>query len=188
MESDFWIYLAVGAWFLAGVVRKMWAEVSRQHRGGDGFQQPGDGLPEGSERERMLLESAKGKFVRVLEEARRRSAAANNQQDVEDAEERGSKEAQPKIVSMEQEVRRAPRREFTQDDDAENLVQRRIQAAAARDTAQSKVDHLEFDQRIRKEPADRTVSRGYTPQQLRQAVVWREILGPPVSLRDQASS
>ena len=39
-------------------------------------------------------------------------------------------------------------------------------------------------QRIRQEPADHTAVRKYTPAQLRDAIVWREILGPPVSERD----
>jgi hypothetical protein len=39
------------------------------------------------------------------------------------------------------------------------------------------------DAQIRTEPADHTAARTYTPQQLRDAVVWREILGPPVGLR-----
>ena len=34
-------------------------------------------------------------------------------------------------------------------------------------------------------PADKTATRGYTLQQLRKAVVWREILGPPVSMRGE---
>ena len=33
--------------------------------------------------------------------------------------------------------------------------------------------------------ADKTATRGYTARQLRDAVVWREILGPPVSLRGE---
>ena len=41
-----------------------------------------------------------------------------------------------------------------------------------------------FDTRIRQEPADHTAVRRYTPAQLRDAIVWREILGPPVSERD----
>jgi hypothetical protein len=80
-------------------------------------------------------------------------------------------------------VRRAPRREFTQDADAEQLVARRITAASVRDAARTKVDHVKFDSQIRQELADHTATRGYTAQELRRAVVWREILGPPVSER-----
>ena len=45
-------------------------------------------------------------------------------------------------------------------------------------------DHLTFDERIRQEPADHTATAGFSPQRLRQAVIWREILGPPLGLRD----
>ncbi|MBA3344021.1 MAG: hypothetical protein H0T44_01770, partial [Gemmatimonadales bacterium] len=40
-----------------------------------------------------------------------------------------------------------------------------------------------FDSRIRQEPADHTAVRRYSAQQMRDAFVWREILGPPVSER-----
>jgi hypothetical protein len=69
------------------------------------------------------------------------------------------------------------------DDEAEGIEARRIQAAAARDVARSPADHTKFDERIRKEPAEHTAARGYTAKQLRDAMVWREILSPPVSLR-----
>jgi hypothetical protein len=103
--------------------------------------------------------------------------------DDEDVEERESLETEPEVVSLERDVRRAPRREFTQDADAEQLVARRITAASVRDAARTKVDHITFDSQIRQEPADHTATRGYTAQELRRAVVWREILGPPVSER-----
>jgi hypothetical protein len=65
----------------------------------------------------------------------------------------------------------------------EQIAARRITAAAARDTARSPVDHVAFDERIRQQPAEHTAVRTYTAQQLRDAMVWREILGRPVSLR-----
>jgi hypothetical protein len=176
MDSDFWIYLAFGAWALAGLVRRIWAESSKHpSESSSAKSQPSRPLPAGTDRERALLEMAKGNFVRLLEEARRHSAEPYDPGEEGDAE----------VVSLEQEVRRAPRREFTQDDDAENLVQRRIQAAAARDSAKPTVDHRKLDPRISKEQTDHTATRAYTAQQLRHAVVWREILGPPVSLRDE---
>ncbi|HEX7337786.1 MAG TPA: hypothetical protein VF252_11325 [Gemmatimonadales bacterium] len=101
----------------------------------------------------------------------------------EDIEERESLEAEPEVVSLETDVRRAPRRRVDQDEGAEDIEAQRIQAAAARDRATTKVDHAAFDKRIRQEPADQTATR-YTARQLRDAMVWREILGPPVSMRD----
>jgi hypothetical protein len=101
----------------------------------------------------------------------------------EDFEERASLEVDPEVVSLETEVRRESRRRVDQDEGAEEVVARRISAAAARDKAITQADHTAFDKRIRQEVADKTATR-YSAQQLRDAVVWREILGPPVSLRE----
>jgi hypothetical protein len=89
----------------------------------------------------------------------------------------------PEAVSLEGDVRRSGRVEVDQDDLAEGVVSRRIASAEARNAAHTSRDHREFDQKIRQEPADHTAVRTYTPQQLRDAIVWREILGPPTSLR-----
>jgi hypothetical protein len=102
----------------------------------------------------------------------------------EEIEERSSLEMEPEVVSLETTARREPRRRVDQDEGAEEIEARRISAAAARDKATTKVDHAAFDQRIRQEVADKTAT-GYTTRQLREAVVWREILGPPVSLKDE---
>jgi hypothetical protein len=102
----------------------------------------------------------------------------------EDVEEAASLEVEPEVRTLEGEVRRETRRRVDQDDDAADIEARRIQAAAARDHARTRADHVAFDKQIRQEPADHTATRGYTTQQLRDAVVWREILGPPVGLRE----
>jgi hypothetical protein len=101
----------------------------------------------------------------------------------EDVEERESLEEPEQVVSLETDVLRPARVEYDQDTEAEGIVQRRIEAARARDRALGKADHKAFDARIRQEAADHTAVRRYTPAQLRDAVVWREILGPPVSER-----
>ncbi|HET6779002.1 MAG TPA: hypothetical protein VFH26_08945 [Gemmatimonadales bacterium] len=147
--------------------------------------QPDDLPPDATQREGSRLEMVLREFQRSLESAEvtaRRHAGEPLAGD-EEIEERQSLEREPQIVSLEHEVRRPGRREYTQDAEAEQLVQRRIAAAATRDTARTKADHIQFDERIRKEPADQTRTRGYTAKQLRDAVVWREILGPPVSER-----
>jgi hypothetical protein len=101
----------------------------------------------------------------------------------EDVEERDSLEQPERVVSLEAGVSRRERAEYDQDTDAEAIVQRRIEAARARDRAIGRGDHKAFDARIRQEVADHTAVRQYTSAQLRDAVVWREILGPPVSER-----
>ena len=102
----------------------------------------------------------------------------------EDVEERDSLEEAEQVVSLETEVSRRDRPVYDQDTEAEAIVQRRIESARARDRALGKADHKAFDARVRQEVADHTAVRRYTPEQLRDAVVWREILGPPVSERD----
>ena len=140
--------------------------------------------PDGTQREGSRLEQVLREFERALDQGgttgRRPSLPLP---DDEDVEERESLESEPEVVSLEQVVRRAPRKEFTQDADAEQLVARRITAASVRDAARTKVDHAHFDNQIRKEPAEHTATRTYTAEELRRAVVWREILGPPVSER-----
>ncbi len=105
--------------------------------------------------------------------------------DAEDIEERESLEVPARVVSLETEVRRPERVIYDQDSGAEALVRRRIAAAEARSGAITKADHKAFDARVRQQPADHTAVRRYTPAQLRDAMVWREILGPPVSERDR---
>jgi hypothetical protein len=102
----------------------------------------------------------------------------------EEVEERESLEVAPEVRSLETTVRRQERAVVDQDDSAEQLVARRIEAGERRSGAQTRADHLAFDARIRQEPADATATPGYTARQLRDAMVWREILGPPVSMRD----
>jgi hypothetical protein len=99
----------------------------------------------------------------------------------EAVEERESLEEPERVVSLEVDPSRGERAVYDQDTEAEAIVQRRIDAARARDRALAKADHTAFDAKIRQEPADHTAVRRYTPAQLRDAVVWREILGPPVS-------
>ena len=103
----------------------------------------------------------------------------------EEVEERASHdEVAPEVISLEQEVHREVRRRVDRDEEVGDIEGRRVKAASERDAARSSVDHAAFDQRIRQEPADHTATRGHTVQQLRDAMVWREILGPPVALRE----
>jgi hypothetical protein len=95
-----------------------------------------------------------------------------------------SLEASPEGQSLEVDPARGARAVVDQDDEAERVVERRLAAAEANLKPLSEGDHQRFDQRIRQEPADQTATRGYTAKQLREAIVWREILGPPVSLRE----
>ena len=93
-------------------------------------------------------------------------------------------ESTAEVESLEEDVQRPERAVVDADDEAEAIAARRIAAAEANARPLGAADHLAFDARIRQEPADATSTKGYSMQRLRDAVVWREILGPPVSLRD----
>lgn len=102
----------------------------------------------------------------------------------EESEEGTSLETPARVVSRELPVTREERLPVDQDDEAEQVEARRIAAADARSGPLTVADHFTFDQRIRREPADHTATTGFRPEKLRQAVIWREILGPPLGLRD----
>jgi hypothetical protein len=144
----------------------------------------GPTLADATQREGSRLEIMLRQFERALEQAQQAGQPAGTSLPPEEEwEERESLEVEPEITSLEGEVHREARQRVDQDDEAEQIEVRRIQAAAARDTPRSKAEHAGFDKRIRQEPADHTATRGYTAKQLRDAVVWREVLGPPVSMR-----
>ena len=103
----------------------------------------------------------------------------------EDAEERESLEVEEQIQNLEEGYQRTARREVDFDDEAEAIVQRRIRAAQERDRGLNRADHQAFDQRIRKVAADHTsVAKPKRPS-MKEAMIWREILGPPLGLRDR---
>ena len=152
----------------------------------------GQSLPDATQSEGSRLERILRQVERAMEEAEEGPPSPAPQlpqryeqvlYDDEDVEERQSLETEPEVVSLEEVVHRPRRQEYTQDEGAERLVEKRISAAALRDTARTRADHIEFDREIRKEPAEHTGTGGYTTKQLREAIVWREILGPPVSER-----
>lgn len=93
----------------------------------------------------------------------------------------------PVVRSLEEEVRRPERVRIDYDAESRAAVQRRIEWAEDRARAHRPEDHRAFDQRIRAVPtvaspaADRpAVGR----PDLRQLIVWQEILGKPVALRE----
>ncbi len=93
----------------------------------------------------------------------------------------------PEVVRSESEAiaaleRKRSRVEVDQDDEAEAIVQRRIREAEARNQPHSARDHAKFDAEVRA-PADRAAAGPrFAPANLRQAFIWREILGPPKAL------
>jgi hypothetical protein len=105
----------------------------------------------------------------------------------DESEEGTSLEEEERVVSREDPVIRKERLPVDQDDEAEQVAARRIAAAEARSGSLRVADHIAFEQRIRQEPADHTATRPFRPEKLREAVIWREILGPPLGLRDPSA-
>jgi hypothetical protein len=170
-------------WFLFSRLRKA------QQQQGDRTAPPRP-LPSGSgvdasQREGSRLEALFRELERTLnEQAGLPSPRPASLPPAEEEEELETLEAETEVVSLEQEVRRAPRVRVVRDEQAELVEPTRVAAAQARSGALTRADHAAFDARIRAQPADATAVRTPTAEQLRRAVVWREILGPPAAVRD----
>jgi hypothetical protein len=79
-------------------------------------------------------------------------------------------------------VRQEASREVDLDDEAAEIEERRIRAAEARRLPQARKAPAALEQ-IEPQPAEHTATRSLSGRQLREAIIWREILGPPVSER-----
>jgi hypothetical protein len=130
----------------------------------------------------------KGRMAKAMDEAgplgrhgRVRLPSAEEMEDRESLEESGALVAAARLEDLDP-VPRHQRIEVDQDDGAEALVQRRIREAEARNTAFSAADHARFHEKIRQTESKPADGIGLTVTQLRQALVWKEILGPPKAL------
>jgi hypothetical protein len=139
-----------------------------------------------TQREGARLEQLLRQLGRTLEEA---AGPVGRPADralpsAEEQEEGASLEVAPEVQSLETDAARPSRQVVDQDDDAEQIVARRLQAAKAYGAPRTRADHRAFDERIRQEAADKTAVAASRARRLQQGVIWREILGPPVSLRE----
>jgi hypothetical protein len=104
----------------------------------------------------------------------------------EKVEARRTLEMTPRVIeSPEAAPLRRERAEVDQDEQVEQVVAMRAAAAAARDAGRTQANQQPRDQRTDQAPAEPTATRPLTPRQLRDAIIWREILDPPVSERDR---
>lgn len=107
----------------------------------------------------------------------------------EEVEEAQSLEAEPELVNIDEVALEQPARvAYDQDEGAEELVRRRIEAGEARSRALTRADHDRFDKKIRVAPpaaaADGTeVARRKGRLSVREAFIWKEILDKPVGMR-----
>jgi len=131
---------------------------------------------------RRELERVMG--VHVEEEhgpkGRRSSAQLEPAEEVEDAQ---SLEEEPVVTSLETTGARAPREVFDQDSQVEEITRRRLAVAEAHSRPTTRADHDRFDQRIRTAMAATETPTERPRRSLRQAFIWSEVLGKPVSDR-----
>ncbi len=103
----------------------------------------------------------------------------------EDVEDRETLEVDP-VIYERKTVVRAPPVVVSLEETGREAVTRRLKEAAARNRALNAADHRAFDARVRAGARPATASH---PRQLKRspiqtAVIWKEILDYPVSLRD----
>lgn len=109
----------------------------------------------------------------------------------EEVEERTSLEDEGRLVeerrlrNVEVFAERPERVIQNRDEEAAAVAARRIRSAEARNRPHEAVDHASFDQSIRKPEQPVAARSRLNVQGLRQALVWREILGPPKALQDE---
>ena len=96
-----------------------------------------------------------------------------------------SLEVEERVVSFDEGVsERVGRAVVDQDEAAEMVVQQRIDAAAHRTRAGREAAYQAQQKSTRDAEAARVQSAKTKTDRLKSAIIWREILGPPVGLRD----
>lgn len=105
----------------------------------------------------------------------------------EDIEERDVLEVEPEVRSLEVGGRSRDIVAADLDLGAEDTIQQRLRAVEARDRGHTAKDHRTFHEKMMQQPADATsvapTPARFKPRDLRRALVWREILGPPKGLQ-----
>ncbi len=101
----------------------------------------------------------------------------------EEVEDRETLEEEPVIVSLEVPAPIEEREIVDHDAESEIAIARRLREAGLRNRGWRLEDHHEFDGRIRAAAPEKKRPAGRAAM-LRQAIVWREVLGKPVSLRE----
>ena len=145
--------------------------------------------PEGAQRPQSVRDLF-AEVRRRMELAQREAAGADADDEalleadaLDDVEERRSLEVAPVVQSLEVEPMRPERAVIDLDDQADAVIRRRIKWAEDHAKGRKADDHKAFDERIRRPKPKPKVVRSRAPE-LRQMVIWQEVLGRPVALRD----
>ncbi len=120
----------------------------------------------------------------------RGSAPGGESEEVEwQGEEAISLETVPQMVSLETDVVEAAPVDRGYDDGVHEIVRQRRADAESRNRAWRPADHKAFDARVRAVAppplVDATVTARRSTRQLRDAIIWKEILGPPLGWPDR---
>jgi hypothetical protein len=156
------VFLALAVWFL----------VSAVSRGGR--------RPPPAGRQERPVESMLRHLQRALEEA---EAAQRRTRLPPPKRAEPSEFLVREPVNPDEAMTRGDQQPVDLDDEAEKIAARRIASVAAREQGRAAEPPSAVPDQIRRQPADHTATPPLSRQRLRDAVVWREILGPPVSER-----
>jgi hypothetical protein len=182
------VLLMAALWFLLSLLgksRRKPSDTPRPHLPEPLRPRPLPGRPDVTQQEGSRLELVLRELQRSLEEAAQPAPLPRLPTPETVELERQSLEAEPEVVSLEGEVHRKARERVDRDDQAGSYEAQRIEAATLRDSARTQARQAAIPEKIRREVPDHTATRAYTPEQLRHAVVWREILSLPVALRPE---
>jgi len=157
-------------------------------------------LADPSQREGSRLEQILREMERALEQTTQvpapepepRGSWDTGLEEIEEVEALDS--YQPEVASHEDfsNFERPEREVIVLGGDQEELQRRRMNYAEVRTHALTKADHDRFDAKIRKPQVLAEVAQAPPPsartERLRQAIIWREVLGQPVALRGEERS
>ncbi len=129
-----------------------------------------------------VVQDARGPMGRI---SRTSLESAEEVEDRTSLEEEGRQLEERRLQNIEVFTKRPQRVLQNRDEEAEAVAQRRIKSAEARNRPHAAADHQSFDQAIRAPAEPVAVRQRLTAQGLREALVWREILGPPKSMQNE---
>jgi hypothetical protein len=130
---------------------------------------------------RAVVQDARGPLGRI---SKTRLPSAEEVEDRTSLEEEGRLVQERRLQNVEVFAARPERVIQDRDAEAEVIAQRRIKSAESRNRPLAAVDHSRFDRSIRAAETAAVPPPRMTGQGLRDAFIWREILGPPRSLQD----
>jgi hypothetical protein len=184
MSGEFNGFLVIGViWFLLNLMTSGRKKPSRESRPTP-FQpprpRPTPTRPDATQQEGLRLEQVLGELRRTLEQAGSPPRQATIPGPKREQPERGGS---LEVGSLEDTAPRQLRRPVDLDDEAAAVEEQRILAAESRNAPRAGAVQPIAAQQVIQQPADHTATRAYSVHQLRQAMIWREILDPPVSMR-----